>query len=114
MRFSAPTPELPVRDVRAAQAHYRDRLGFDIAWYNDEGCIGAVSRDDWVVFLRGTNGPIVPQVCWLFVEDVDAAADDLASRGADIVDPVSDKPWGLRQFTVSDLAGHLFHVFCDL
>lgn len=23
------------------------------------------------------------------------------------------KPWGLRQFTLEDLAGHRFHFHCD-
>ncbi|WP_253913148.1 hypothetical protein [Pseudoruegeria sp. HB172150] len=34
--------------------------------------------------------------------------------GADIVDPIADKPWGLRQFTVKDLNGNLSHFHHDL
>ena len=41
MKMSQPTPELPVPNVREAQEYYRDKLGFEIAWYNEEGSIGA-------------------------------------------------------------------------
>ncbi|WP_236628140.1 MULTISPECIES: hypothetical protein [unclassified Sulfitobacter] len=44
MPIEQPVPELPVRDVRAAQVYYRDRLGFEIAWHNTEGRIGTVSQ----------------------------------------------------------------------
>jgi hypothetical protein len=29
------------------------------------------------------------------------------------VDPLEKKPWGLRQFTVSDLDGNLFYFYHD-
>ncbi len=33
------TPQLPVADVRATQAYYRDMLGFNIAWiWQEEYC----------------------------------------------------------------------------
>ena len=36
-KFSPPTPELPVRDVVRAQAHYRDKLGFQVGWRPNRG-----------------------------------------------------------------------------
>jgi uncharacterized glyoxalase superfamily protein PhnB len=30
--FNHPTPELPVRDAKRAQAYYRDKLGFKVGW----------------------------------------------------------------------------------
>ncbi|WP_230374155.1 VOC family protein [Pontivivens ytuae] len=112
--FAQATPELPVRDVIAAQIHYRDRLGFTIAWHNEDGRIGAVAHGACAIFLRGVDGPIAPVTLWIFAADVDAACRDLTALGADIVDPLADKPWGLRQFTVRDGDGHLIHIHHDL
>lgn len=114
MNFSQPVPELLVRDVAAAQRYYRDRFGFQIAWINEAGQIGAVSHGDCAIFFRATDGDIHPATFWVFAEDVDAMHDALTARGADVVEPVQDKPWGLRQFTVRDLHGHLYHFHHDL
>ena len=114
VQISQATPELPVRDVKAAQAYYRERMGFDIAWHNEDGQIGAVSHGDCAVFFRQTAGPIHPVIHWVFCPDVDATQADFAARGADIIDPIADKPWGMRQFTVRDLNGHIFYFHCDL
>lgn len=114
MRMSQPAPELPVKNVRAAQAYYRDYLGFTIEWFHQEGRIGAVSHGDCVIFFRELDGPLHPSVFWVFVDDVDAAYAELQSLGADIVEPVADKPWGLRQFTLRDLHDNRFHFHHDI
>ncbi len=114
MRISAPAPELPVPDVQAAQAWYRDRLGFEIAWFNADGRIGAVSHGDCAIFFRETPDHLTPAVFWIFVDDVDAAYAELAARNAPIEAPPEDMPWGLRQFTLVDLHGNRFYLHHDL
>ncbi len=114
MVFSQPVPELPVHDVRKAQAYYRDRLGFEIAWHNEGGRIGAVAQGNCAIFLREVEGQITPCVHWVFAEDLDGTFAALEAQGAEIVGPPEDKPWGLRQFTVKDLHGHVYHFHRDL
>ncbi len=114
MKLAQPTPELAVRDVKGAQAYYRDRFGFSIAWHHEEGRMGAVSHGDCAIFFRQTDGEIYPAAFWIFTEDIDKAFSEMAKRGADIVDPLEDKPWGMRQFTVRDLNGNLFHLHHDI
>ena len=111
--FNHPTPELPVIDVERAQQHYRDALGFQIGWLYPGKEIGAVSRDDVAIFLRRRSQPFEPAVHWVFAEDVDAMHDELKSLGANIVEPLEVKPWGLRQFTVEDLDGNRFYFHHD-
>lgn len=53
----------------------------------------AVDVDAALAFYRDTLGSIVE------------------SRGATIVEPPEDKPWGYRQFTIRDVNGHLLHYF---
>ena len=107
-----PVPELPVADVERAQQHYRDVLGFDIGWYYS-GEMGAVSRGNVVIFLRKRTPPFEAAVHWVFAEDIDATYNELQSSGANVVEPLERKPWGLRQFTVEDLDGNRFYFHHD-
>ena len=108
-----PVPELPVADVERAQQHYRDALGFEIGWLYPSKEIGAVSRGNVAVFFRQRKLPFEPAVHWVFAEDIDALYHELKSLGANIVDPLGKKPWGLRQFTVDDLDGNRFYFHHD-
>ena len=109
-----PVPELPVADVERAQQHYRDALGFEIGWLYPNKAIGAVSRGDaGPIFFRKRTPPFEPAVHWVFAENIDASYQELRSLGANIVDPLETKPWGLRQFTVRDLDGNLFYFHHD-
>ncbi len=104
-----PVPELPVADVERAQQHYRDVLGFEIAWLTPEKEIGAVTNGKAVLFFRRREAPFEPAIHWVFAEDIDATCQELHTTGANIVDPLELKPWGIRQFTVQDLDGNLFY-----
>jgi predicted enzyme related to lactoylglutathione lyase len=105
-----PVPELPVVDVERAQQHYRDALGFEIGWLYPGKGIGSVSRGRVVVFFRKRELPFEPAIQWVFAEDIDASYQELQASGANIVEPLEVKPWGLRQFTVKDLDGNLFYI----
>lgn len=111
--IAQPVPELPVADVERAQRHYRDALGFEIAWLDPSKEIGAVSRADVAVFFRKRQPPFEPAVHWVFADDIDATYAELKASGANIVDPLEKKPWGLRQFTVEDPDGNRFHFHHD-
>ena len=104
-----PVPELPVEDVERAQRHYRDTLGFEIAWLEPDKGIGAVTRKNATIFFRKRERPFEPAVHWVFSKYIDATYQKLQASGVIIVDPLGDKPWGLRQFTIQDLDGNLFH-----
>lgn len=108
-----PVPELPVTDVERSQRHYRDVLGFEIGWLYPDKEIGAVSRGPVVVFFRKREHPFGPAIHWVFADNIDALYAELQSSGANIVEPLERKPWGLRQFTVKDLDGNLFHFHHD-
>ena len=108
-----PVPELPVTDVERAQRHYRDALGFDIGWLYPGGEIGAVSRGNVAIFFRKATPPFEAAVHWVFAEDIDATYHELKSLGANVVEPLETKPWGLRQFTVEDIDGNRFYFHHD-
>jgi uncharacterized glyoxalase superfamily protein PhnB len=108
-----PVPELPVADVERAQQYYRDALGFEIAWLTPDKGIGAVVRRPATIFFRRRSLPFEPAVHWIFAEDIDAAHQEFQARGANIVEPLEKKPWGLRQFTVQDPDGNRFYFHHD-
>jgi catechol 2,3-dioxygenase-like lactoylglutathione lyase family enzyme len=111
--FHNPTPELPVRDVQLAQAHYRDKLGFQVGWLHGDGEIGAVNRDQAAIFLRRRSGEFEPAVHWVYAPDIEAIHAALQDSGAHITEPLQKKPWGLTQFTVEDLDGNRFYFHRD-
>jgi hypothetical protein len=100
-KIGQPVPELPVEDVERAQEYYRGKE------------IGAVSRGDVVIFFRKTQAPFAPAVHWVFAHDVEESYSELKASGANIVEPLEQKPWGLRQFTVADLYGNRFYFHHD-
>ena len=108
-----PVPELPVADVERAQRHYRDVFGFEIGWLIPERTLGAVSRGHAVIFLRRRTPPFEPAVHWVFADDIEASYRELKSSGANIVEPLEKKPWGLTQFTVADADGNRFTFHHD-
>jgi catechol 2,3-dioxygenase-like lactoylglutathione lyase family enzyme len=107
-----PVPELPVVDLNRATDYYCDKLGFKREWALPE--IVAVARGKVVIFFRLSPPPIAPQCHWIFADDVDATFAEMRAGSAMIVDPISDKPWGLRQFTIQDPDGHKFYIHHDI
>ncbi len=57
----------------------------------------------------GRPGPIS---VYVQVDDVDATHEAIAGAGGEIIEPIWDAPWGLRQFSVLDPDGNLttFHA----
>ena len=108
-----PVPELPVADVERAQQHYRDTLGFDIAWLAPGKEIGAVSSPPVAIFFRRRTPPFEPAIHWVYAEDIDATHQQLIASGANITDLLEGKPWGLRQFTIVDPDGNRFYFHND-
>jgi uncharacterized glyoxalase superfamily protein PhnB len=108
-QFSGLTPILYVSDFEASISYYTDKLGFEKAWeWGEPPGFGCVARDGVEIFLcLGAQGQ--PGM-WMsvFVIAVDALYEELLERGAKIVKPPTDQPWGMREFHVEDPNGHTF------
>lgn len=98
-------PELPCDDVAAAVTYYRDVLGFAVNYQQHD--LGVMYRDRVTVLLvpRGRPGP-GPAAAEFYVRDADALYAELVGRGAQVQGEPVSHPWGLRDFTVLDLAGN--------
>ncbi len=102
------TPILPVLDMDASVAFY-ETAGFDVNRYEGGGyaCVGV---DDESVFdLDQVDKPFDAATnrtaCYLIVGDVD----DWQQRFTNLalaVTPVENKPWGMREFSLTDPSGN--------
>src|SRR5678816_1899818 len=74
-------PEIPVSDITAATAYYRDHLSFTLDWLAADIALAGVSRDDCRLFLAGApfraaRGNVGPVLTWLNLSSK-AEVDDL-------------------------------------
>lgn len=92
-------------DVRAALAWFRDALGFEVEPYEGGEHYGYARRGS-VYFHLAAPDPHL-WTAYVYVDDVEALHAELAERGAEIVQPPTDKGYGLRDLLVRGPGGHL-------
>lgn len=98
-------PELPLADVPAGVAHYRDVLGFRINYA--EGNLGVMDRDDITLLLIGKSEQHKGiGSCYVYVRNADALHAELKAKGANVRGTPVSHPWGLRDFQVLDPEGN--------
>jgi catechol 2,3-dioxygenase-like lactoylglutathione lyase family enzyme len=98
-------PELPLSDVTAGVVHYRDVLGFEVNYSQDD--IGVMDRDGMrVLLIARTARHTGIGSCAFYVTDADALHAELVARRANVQGPPVSKPWGLREFSVLDPEGN--------
>ncbi len=104
--------------MRKAADYYRDVLGFTersvFEGVGEEPAVYAILDKDGIeihlqirrreVFADKREG--IESDAYFFVPDADALHTELVSRGASVLRPPQDEPYGLRDFTVEDLEGH--------
>ena len=132
-RLTQTIPALPVRDMAAAVAFYRDRLGFEVLHH--DGGFAVLLRDEAVLHLwesgdetwrersdaaespvrSGAESFIAGTAsCRIMCVGVDELFDEL--RAADVLHPVSrdgvdDTDFGTREFASLDQDGNLISFF---
>ncbi len=108
-------PQFLVDDLSAAITYYRDRLGFETDFVY-ESFYASVSRDGFSIHLKCAPKTIADRThrkqnehldASIGVLGIEALFDELKSRGANILRPVKDRPWGCKDFYVEDLDGYI-------
>lgn len=105
-------PRIPVSDMDRSIAHYQEALGFRLAWRTTTGDLAALATASGIELLllvpwQG-DGPPPSQSMYVYVEDPDALCAEYAEAGANIVEPVASRSYGMRDFGVQDPDGHRF------
>jgi catechol 2,3-dioxygenase-like lactoylglutathione lyase family enzyme len=110
--LSRPRYVIAVHDLARSAAYYRDVLGFDVLWPDVPG---------WRLFVRDEcrimagECPDAPPAgdlgdhsyfAYLQVDAIDDFYAAVTSRGAVVVKPLRDEPWGMREFGLRTVDGH--------
>lgn len=106
-------PHLPVRDMDRSIEYYQEALGFRLGWRTADGGLAAlVSGDIEVLLLVPWSGdaPPPPQSAYVYVEDPNSLCAEYQQAGADVIEPVASRPYGMRDFVVQDPDGHRFRL----
>jgi len=120
--ISGIAPFFIVKNVPAALAFYRDRLGFDITFQGpseDDIFFGIVQRGAAMIILKDIGVDPVPNYtrdikngiarwdAYVDVPDPDALAAEFSSRGVEFFQPLGEGEDGLRGFEVKDADGYM-------
>jgi uncharacterized glyoxalase superfamily protein PhnB len=95
-------PCMPLDDVPAGVAHYRDVLGFTVNYAQPD--LGVMDRDAArILLIKRTDKHGGVGSCYVYVADADTLHVELVSKGANVIGEPESHPWGLRDFRVLDL-----------
>ena len=112
MLIRNPRYVLAVPDLSTSAKFYRDVLGFEVREMGDEG---------WRMFVRDTcvilagECPDAPSAraigdhsyfAYLEVDPIDEFYADVVAKGAEIIKPLRDEPWRMREFGLRTVVGH--------
>jgi catechol 2,3-dioxygenase-like lactoylglutathione lyase family enzyme len=122
--ISCIAPLFVVKDVPAALAFYRDRLGFAVTFQGpseDDIFFGIVERGGAMIMMkaigvepvpnytRDVKQGIAPWDAYLHVPDPDALAAEFTARGVALWRPLADNSDDLRGFEVQDADGYVLY-----
>ena len=116
------SPVVPVRDVAATAAFYRQHLGFEIAFMMEDASYAVVARDGQAVHLTDAEGDetvlraTANNISFVIeVAEIDRLwAEVEASQPPTKCRPPEDKPWGLCEFHILDPDGCLLRFAQDI
>lgn len=96
---------LAVRDLRTEADFYVEKLGFRVVEEPDGWVF--VAKDDCMIMLGECRDALRASELgdhsyfgYLCVDDADGYYEELRAKGVGMSSPISDKPWGMREFGV--------------
>lgn len=102
---------LAVKDLAIEASYYIDKLGFDRdftapGWeflsFGDFKVMLGECADEMTAVATGNHS----WFAHVLVENVDEVYRELSDRGAKVLSPIENKPWGIREFSVVTPDGH--------
>ena len=103
---------LAVHDLRGSAAYFTDVLGFSVEWSDADNWRGLVRDEVRLMLGRCPDSLSAEELgdhsyfAFLATPDVDALHGEFAAKGALILFPPADKPWGWREMAVATPEGH--------
>lgn len=111
---------LAVQDLEASAAYYRDILGFKIFEVGDPGW--RMFRRDQCRIMAGHCPDALPAgelgdhsyFAYLIVDDAKQFYSELTGKNVDLIKPLRDEPWGMREFGLRTIDGHRIMIGQEL
>lgn len=110
VHFHSVSPFLATEDLSAALAFYLDKLGFSLAWeWGHPTELAAVCRGEVELTLasRADAKPGGISRLYLHIDGIDDYHAQLLAAGVAITVAIGDRPYGMRDFSVTDPAGNV-------
>ena len=108
-------PDIKSKHLDASRQFYVDVLGLEVAM--DMGFIVTLrsprNPTAQVSLMRDDSSSTLPQMS-IEVDDVDDVHSRAVSHGLNIVYPLTNEPWGVRRFFVTDPNGIVINVMCHI
>jgi len=102
---------LAVHDLRKSDSFFVDNLGFQIT-LEPPGWI-FVEKDNCMIMLGECRDAASPSELgdhsyfgYLRVDDAASYYDELKAKGVETLSPISNQPWGMREFGLRTPEGH--------
>lgn len=111
---------LEVSDVEKSAAWYEANLAFTAGpFFGEPPAFCIVGRDSVTIALdRSREARPAPRnqywATYVYVDDVDALAEELKAKGVKIIRGPEDQPYGCREIDVTDPDGHIICFGQDL
>ena len=109
---------IAVHDLQRSASYYRDVLGFEVREVGDPGW-RFFERDRCFIMAGECWDAIAPHdlgdhsyFAYVEVDGIDRLYVDVTARGAELIKPLRDEPWGMREFGVRTVDGHRMMFGC--
>src|SRR3974390_868922 len=117
-QFQRAMPVLAVADMGRSLGFYRAKRGFSAATWGEPPTFAIVQRGTISLALSSVpKGKILSTGVWsayLYVRDAAETHADFVAHGSQAADRPETRPYGCRDFTITDPDGHLIAFGQDL
>jgi predicted enzyme related to lactoylglutathione lyase len=106
--FLSVRPNLEVSNLQPTVGHLVDVFGFEVEVHEEEMGLALLHRGSVGLAVVRTANPAVNETtsAYIGVTEVETLHATSVDRGAKVVNPLTDHPWGLRDFVVEVPGGH--------
>jgi predicted enzyme related to lactoylglutathione lyase len=106
--FLSIRPNLEVADLDPSVNHLAEVFGFEVVVREEEMGLALLRRDSVTLAVVRTLNPAVNETSAAYIDlsGIDAFHATSVERGAKVVNPLMDHPWGMRDFVAEIPGGH--------
>ncbi len=113
-KIHSAVPVIATDDIEKSLSYYIDVLGFLFDFkYGDPPVYAGVksgsaeiyftNNHDFVYIIKEKN--LHPEI-FIWIEDVESLYREHVINGAQIIEPMFDRPWGARQYVIKEINGY--------